>query len=350
MSKLLRAMAVGYFGLTAGTTLAVERRAGDSIADGIELTSACDSIASDECCNGVGCGEDVSLDLGCGCPSLWTVRAGAVIMKRERPNAGVLAVSDPGNNPISNTADFAFDWTGGPDVSIVRQTASGNAWELRYFGILDAEANRDYGDPGNFNILPYGFNTSNSLTANYESTLHSTELNWLHPFSQRVTWLAGFRWIELNDHLTYTVGFPSPSIIDVNYNMQNHLYGAQTGADVALWNRGGRLTVNGIVKAGVYGNSADSNIYEIDNDGDVLSDGGASSSHVAFVGDLSFVATYQVTPHFALRGGYQLLWLDGVALASNTALLAKKEIDKNVIGTDGSLFYNGALVGGEFTW
>ena len=350
MSKLLRAMAVGYFGLTAGTTLAVEGRAGHSIADNIELASACDSIASDECCSGVDCGEDVSLDLGCGCPSLWTVRAGAVIMKRERPNAGVLAVSDPGNLPISNTADFAFDWTGGPDVSIVRRTASGNAWELRYFGILDAEANRDYGDPGNFSINPFSFNTSNSLTANYASTLNSAELNWLHPVSQRITWLAGFRWIELNDHLTYTVGYPGPTVIDLNYNMHNHLYGAQTGADVALWNRGGPLTVNGIVKAGIYGNSADSDIYSFNQDGDVITDGDAGSSHAAFVGDLSFVATYQVTRHFALRGGYQLLWLDGVALASNTALLGDQQTSNDVIDTDGSLFYNGALVGGEFTW
>src|SRR5690606_8580165 len=161
-------------------------------------------------------------------------------------------------------------------------------------------------------INPFGFNTSNSLNANYQSTVHSTELNWLRPLSQRITWLAGFRWIELNDHLAYTVGFPSPTVIDLNYNMHNHLSGAQTGADVALWNRGGPLTVNGIVKAGIYGNSADSDIYSFNQDGDVISDGDAGSSHAAFAGDLSFVASYQVTPHFALRGGYQLLWLDGV--------------------------------------
>lgn len=350
MSKLLRAITAGCFGLTAGTSLAVERHAGDSIADGIELTSACDSVASDGCCSGVDCGDDASLDLGCGCPSLWTVRAGAAIMKRQRPNGGVLAVSDPGNLPLTNADDFAFEWTGGPDVSLIRSTANGNAWELRYFGILNASANRDYGDPGDFDINPFGFNTADSLTANYDSTLNSTELNWRHPLAQRVTWLAGFRWIELNDHLTYAVGFPSSNVIDLNYNMHNHLYGAQTGADVDLWNRGGPLTVSGVVKAGVYGNSADSDIYSINSDGDVLTDGDASSSHVAFVGDLSFVATSQVTKHFALRGGYQLVWLDGVALASNIALLGKQETSNDVIDRDGSLFYNGAIVGGEFSW
>ena len=108
--------------------------------------------------------------------------------------------------------------------------------------------------------------------------------------------------------------------------------------------------MNGIIKAGIYGNSADSDIYSFNQDGDVISDGDAGSSHAAFAGDLSFVASYQVTPHFALRGGYQLLWLDGVALASNTALLGKKETSNDVIDKDGSLFYNGALVGGEFTW
>ena len=350
MSKLLRAMTIGYFGLTAGTSLAVERYAGNSVADGIELAAVCDSVVSDECCSGVGCGDDVSLDLGGGCPSLWTVRAGAVIMRRQRPNGGVVAESDPGNVPIANAADFSFDWTGGPDVSIMRRTASGNAWELRYFGVLNATANRDYGDPGDFNINPFGYNTSNSLTANYESTLHSTELNWLHPVSQRVTWIAGFRWVELNDHLTYTVGYPSPTVIDLNYNMHNHLYGAQTGADVSLWNRGGPLTMNGVVKAGLYGNSADSDVYSINNDGDVITDGEATSNEPAFIGEVNLTATYQVTKHFALRGGYQLMWLDGLALASNTALLGVRETSDEVISTNGSLLYNGAMLGGEFTW
>ena len=371
MSKLLRAVAVGYFGLTAGTALAApslnqtlayadsvevapefvtDRDAIGSLADGVQLTSASDSLGNDSCCSAVDCGDDVSLDLGCGCPSLWTVRAGAVVMHRSRPNGGLIAQTEPGNVPISNAADFGFDWAGGPDVSIIRRTARGNAWELRYFGVLNSTATRDYGDPGNFDINPFGFNTSNQLDAQYQTTLNSTELNWLHHVSQRVTWIAGFRWVELNDHLTYTVGFPSPTVIDLNYNMHNHLYGAQTGADVSLWNHGGPLTMNGVLKAGIYGNSADSDIYSINNSGDVLTDGEASSSQAAFLGEVNLTATYQVTKHFALRGGYQLVWLDGLALASNTALLGVQETSNDVIDTDGSLFYNGAMMGGEFTW
>ena len=372
MSKLLRAVAVGYFGLAAGVApgapslqqaladadsvdvapaLATDRVGADSLADGVELTSACDSLCDDRCCSAVDCGDDVSLDLGCGCPSLWTVRAGAVVMHRSRPNGGVIARTQVGDVPISNAADFGFDWAGGPDVSIIRRTAAGNAWEVRYFGVLNSSSSRAYGDPGDFEILPYSFNTSNDLNATYKSTLNSTEINWRRPVTQRITWLAGFRAVELSDHLQYTVGFPSPTVLQENYNMNNHLYGAQTGADVSLWNRGGPLTMNGVIKAGVYGNSASSNFYGVNLDnGNLITEGVASSNQTAFVGELDLTATYQLTKHFSLRGGYQFTWVDGVALASNTVLLGVQEISDEVIDADGSLFYNGAMIGGEFTW
>lgn len=371
MSKLLRAVAVGYFGLATGMAFAApgldqtlayadsvevaseftDLNVADSLADDVQLTAACDSTGDDHCCSAVDCGDDVSLDLGCGCPSLWTIRAGAVVMHRSRPNGGVIARTDPGGLPISNAADFGFDWAGGPDVSIIRRTAAGNAWEVRYFGVLNSTATRDYGNPGNFTILPYGFNTSNDLNATYKSTLNSTEINWRRPVTQRITWLAGFRAVELSDHLQYNVGFPSQTVLQENYNMNNHLYGAQTGADVSLWNRGGPLTMNAVLKAGVYGNSASSNFCGLNlNNGNQITGGVAWSNQAAFVGELDLTATYQLTKHFALRGGYQFTWVDGVALASNTVLLGVQEISDEVIDADGSLFYNGAMMGGEFTW
>ncbi|MBL9161288.1 MAG: BBP7 family outer membrane beta-barrel protein [Planctomycetaceae bacterium] len=372
MSKLLRAVAVGYFGVAAGVVLAAppldealayaesteiapqfvtDHDPAATFDDGVQLAAAGDSFTDDHCCSAVDCGDEVALDLGCGCPSLWTVRAGAVVMHRSRPNAGVIARTQVGDLPISNAADFGFDWAGGPDVSIIRSTAAGNAWEVRYFGVLNSSSSRAYGDPGDFEILPYSFNTSNDLNATYKSTLNSTEINWRRPVTQRITWLAGFRAVELSDHLQYTVGFPSPTVLQENYNMNNHLYGAQTGADVSLWNRGGPLRMNGVVKAGVYGNSASSNFYGLNlTDGTQITEGVAWSNDAAFVGEVDLTATYQVTKHFALRGGYQFTWVDGIALASNTVLLGAQEISDNVIDSDGSLFYNGAMFGGEFAW
>jgi hypothetical protein len=57
-----------------------------------------------------------------------------------------------------------------------------------------------------------------------------------------------------------------------------------------------------------------------------------------------------VTRHFAIRGGYQLLWISEVALASDQAQLALNTLNVNTINSSGDVFYHGALVGGEFTW
>ena len=372
MSTLLRSIAVAYFGFATATALATPTLdAALAYSDSVELgpafvtdraelapgrqaiepASAYASLSDEQCCSGVDCGSDVDFDLGCGCPSLWTVRAGAVVMHRSRPNEGVIARTDPGGVPVSNAADFSFDWAGGPDVSIIRRTARGNAWELRYFGVLNSTATRAYGDPGNFQIPPVTFLNLDDLNAEYSTTLHSTELNWLHPVTPRVALIAGFRWVEISDDLNYVVGYPGLQEINLRSNVNNRLYGAQTGADVSLWNRGGPLTMNGVIKAGVYGNTADNVISSVNSFTGVDSIGSfRSAAPTSFVGEINLVATYQLTKHIALRGGYQLLWLDQLGLASNSLIRSIEENEPYMIDTDGSLFYNGAMMGGEFAW
>jgi hypothetical protein len=70
---------------------------------------------------------------------------------------------------------------------------------------------------------------------------------------------------------------------------------------------------------------------------------------VAFVGEIGITGAYQMTPHIALRGGYQLLWIQGVAIATEqvgaTTLLTRSSID-----TGGGEFFHRALAGLEFTW
>jgi hypothetical protein len=87
------------------------------------------------------------------------------------------------------------------------------------------------------------------------------------------------------------------------------------GGDLTRRNRGRLLKT---AKAGVYGNAADNDFTLIVSDGQRF-DAGAAEDDVAFVGEIDLRASYPISRHVSLTGGYQLLWIDGVALASNEA-------------------------------
>jgi len=187
------------------------------------------------------------------------------------------------------------------------------------------------------------------VDAAYSSTLHSTEINLRMPGSERATWLAGFRWFELSERLNYDIDLLSLINNDFNWNTNNHLYGGQLGVDLQLWDLRSPLSINAVLKAGVYGNDADNHFQYRVNDFSVLQ-GGADQGSVAFVGDIAINATYQLTRHLALMGGYQLLWINATALASDQAALTLQKLDLDVITTQGDLFYHGAQTGVVVTW
>jgi len=279
--------------------------------------------------------------------SAWTIDAGAVILTRSTPDAGAIVQPLGGGAPISRAEDFDFNWGAGPEISIARRVQSGDVWQVRYFGAMDFESEESFGEVPNFRLGSFSNFGATSLSARYDSTLHSTEVNWLRPVGRWFTFLAGFRSIELHDELTYHVTFPAFS---ANYiwNEDNHLYGGQLGGVISLYNPGGPLSVDCTLKAGVYENFADNDFTLATSIGGAF-EGAGYQSEAAFAGEINFTAVYRFTASWAFRGGYQLLWLDGVALASDQAAAATANLTQNAIDNDGDVFYHGAILGLEFT-
>ncbi|MCI0359582.1 MAG: BBP7 family outer membrane beta-barrel protein [Planctomycetaceae bacterium] len=255
------------------------------------------------------------------CP-LWTVQAGAIVLHRSDPEdrTGILRSLNDGDVP-------SFEWAVGPEISIRRWLTCCDSLEVRYFGVWNFEIDEELEIPG-----------AASFTSAYDSRLHSTEINWRRQTSDRVTLLAGFRWIELHENFSFNIAVPG-TLVDFNSNTDNHLYGGQVGADVLLW-QNCCWTVNTWGKAGAYANVADAD-FAIAVNGAPAAALRNDGTEGAFVGELGVAATYQLSDHWALRGGYQLLWIDGAVLA-----------DENFGSFDqsGDVFYHGALLGVELTW
>jgi hypothetical protein len=314
----------------------------------IQLASATEP---GECAADLGCGECLGcadgVDCGdlCGCGPTWYASAGMIFMKRDRPQAGAVVAANPAGTPFSSASDFSFDWEPGVDVALARRFSSGTILEARYFGVDSTDTN-EFVTPGNFIGAGFTGPGGTNFNGKYLTMLDSTEINLRRPVNDRLSLLGGFRWVELKDEMFYKL---NGNVATGDYEYNNRLYGGQLGASLTLTRPTRRLIANVETKAGVYGNVADGGIFEYQGN-NFIGSFVDSDTTTAFVGEIDLTLGYRLTKHVTLRGGYQLFWLDNVALAGNAASRSilnpslLRDIDYN------SLFYQGATTGIDFVW
>lgn len=306
-------------------------------------------------------GHDHALNCTCGncCTPLWTVNVGTAVLHRSTPRPEdviqkIYSVSQ-GWVTALDASEFHFNWDAGLDVSAIRRLDRCqyiDAVDFRYLGVPDSEAetalhvNTQWRTPLSAGGLPAA-----TIETSYTSQLNSAEFNvrresawcWL-------TWTAGFRWIALDEEmdLNYRLGH-STRVSTYKYTTDNDLYGGQIGAVAVLLDDCGPWRIESTVKAGLYGNVSNNRFHVFDSFGQhalVASDDGNAA---AFAGDIGLVASYQLTNHIALQGGYQLLWLQGVAVAGDQPSTASP-VTHVGLQNDGSVFYHGALASVVLTW
>lgn len=243
--------------------------------------------ASDSCC----CNDPV-----------WTAAAGTVILRRD------------------GTDLFDFDYEGGVEARIMRQFQSGTQLEIVYFGIDGWE--------------DQGQKLGNNQTQGYSSSLHSTEINLRFPWTQNISLLGGFRWIEL--HEDYDNAAQGSTLID-SRNVDNHMYGFQLGGNATLFDRDGPVQIYTAVKAGIYGNVADGDLFRLNQP----AQSNLRRDHTSFVGQVDLGGNVQLTDHIFANAGYRLLWIEGVATADNQGAQAFSD---GRLDTSGSPFYHGVYI------
>jgi hypothetical protein len=106
-------------------------------------------------------------------------------------------------------------------------------------------------------------------------------------------------------------------------------------------------------KAGIFGNDVGQRQFVVEFDSNDIPLVLAGPTHrdgsrVSFVGELGLSLTYKVSDRLSLRGGYNVMWIEGIALAAD-------QLDFDVLagtwGTalrdSGGVFLHGASVGLE---
>ena len=154
----------------------------------------------------------------------------------------------------------------------------------------------------------------------------------------------------LEDFLYHTEG-PN-GFMDYNVGTRNSLTGGQIGGD--LW----VCIIPGVkfgveVKGGVYGNRATQNTNLLSNSINpaLLEEVGTDTACFALEVGVMFI--YKVNQNFTLRGGYQSMAIDGLALAPENFDPTPPFLSGTrtpTINATGDVLYHGFTVGLEWMW
>ena len=339
--------------------------------------------------------------------SHWALSVEAIALKRSNNSVSQPLVSTlPGsstfaqteNTPASeifNSNQFQQGRAVGPKFTLDYIGDSGYGFQLSYFNVQNLNASNTVGpsDSSNWYIMraPGFWQTQDfayqGMTWGSTTSLYSTEANAKLKASDSFTLLAGLRWIQLKDSLVgslspadqnvplWKTGGCPPGVFGIgditlsqttqacasgvgisgyppfwSTNTRNNLLGLQLGAQGVFFEIG-RLSIGGSLKAGVFNNQAtQSNNVSITK---IIYSSSVTSNQVAYSGEGIFQLKYLIADGLAIKMGYQLLWLDRVALAPGQIPYVLSGSDPTSVtargvNTGSNILFQGGTVGMEY--
>ena len=282
-------------------------------------------------------------------------QAEALFLRRDNQLSNQAVVIDDATLATRlSTRSLGADTGVGQRFLLGRLVGENSAVEVSYFGINDWQSSASVADINNLDIPPAlvvpasDFDNADAMRVTNSSDLHNVELNWWQTISGTQTngtsLLFGARYLHFADEFNINSTDDDGTISDYNLRARNNLFGAQVGARSARnyeywgWDATG--------KAGLFGNAAEQSQFVGDNGNlTTLRDTSSSQGAVAFVGDLNASLILHLTKTWSLRGGYNLMWIEGVALGGNQLDFTFDADSGTNVSRSGGVFLHGANVG-----
>lgn len=296
----------------------------------------------------------------------WDLQVDALMLWQGNAQSLPLFLNNTDGGTAYNAQDLQTEMAAGVRVGAIRAVGERYAIEGNYFQARPFDAT-GYAPAsgGQYTLTNTGdlvFSDIESATVTSSGWIQSAEVNWRkNECWSPITWLAGFRWVELNSqaNIDYQFANTDPDAYgsgSINTNVGNNLYGGQMGADMRLWNKGGRWRANAVGKAGVFYNAASfqrSTAGYVTNAGESIPLGtvAATADQTSFFGEVGLNSTYWITNWLAWRAGYTVMWAAGVAVAPEQFPLNNfGGTEPTSINTNGSVLLHGVTTGIEARW
>ena len=304
-----------------------------------------------------------SFDQWCVGPK-WGVEANGLFFFREDPDfSGVTTNLIAAEPTTANVLEDPFEHGPGFRLFATAYNEAGYGFQVGYEGINSWTSSAIYTQAPAAAPVP-----AITRTAIYDSNYNSAEVNFLT--HQQSPWklLTGFRYIQLDedflDRPLRDQALPSSAaalLADTgsSHLLSNHLFGFQLGTRRDGWNIGNRFFLETFASAGVYCNKfRRDDIFNTTTTVIVADDAGTADvnefsqtsstttqtarrhdvNQIAFHGEAGVSGVWRLNPCTSLRGGYQILAVDGVGQAVNAFLSPNSGLDAQTLVFHGLQF------------
>ncbi len=279
--------------------------------------------------------------------------------------------------PILTTRSMQFATAPGVRLFYGNRLGDGLGWEVGYLGVYGMFADTNLVDPdmiavpGDLGSTVTGWANANIERPTYASSLNIIEANMFvydccrtcdpdallacrrrsHCLCTDV--IGGLFWAGLNEQANLNVtccpGDPSTAY---SVNTSSNLFGAQIGlrrrADWCRWAFERTYKV-GLAGASLYQSAGPITASASPND-PFRGPEHAWLGGVGLLSQINLTAVYRINRHWGLRGGYNLIWLAGVALGPDQWDFSNTTTSGTNLVNGGSVFLHGANLGLERRW
>ncbi len=311
---------------------------------------------SDDCCN--------LLPSSKMCPCTYTWAEGLLMWRDNQSTNRPIVINLNTQDTLIGTNDLNFDTGWGIRAGFGIHDCDNCGWEFEYLGLFDQSAARsvkladELALPGDLGLSTNNFYFADEVSVHYSSQVNNAEINRVScccccdgPCGcQSVEWLYGLRYLNLHEELSIVSNDFQEGTSNYDIRTNNNLFGAQVGSRVRHCR--GQWSWEGTGKAGIFGNAAEQHSDQIvDFPAFVVRPAHTESAgDVAFVGDLNLSAIYQINSVWGARLGYNLIWIEGVALAPDQLDFTNTSDSGKNISADGGVLLQGVNAGFEARW
>lgn len=296
-------------------------------------------VSCDEGCQSCddGCGRQSGCSCCSGCNNNWSLQADALWLQPTVGSATQGQIIAPDGSVSDRLSVSNPQYQGGVRIQLSRPFDGRSRIEVLFSGLQQfSGAGTITPDPNGVGSLANSIflqtpgitgNISGPISYQYGANFYNLELNQRMCLTRRrlnTSLLWGVRYLQWNDRLTLTGSEPLFGAVEsVDKRAYNYTIGPQIG--LAAGRQWSRLKVNADFKSGLLFNFYEQTYSNLNSTG---TQGGfpaispiARSKHrsgVAGVVDVFANASYQVTSNLAVRGGYQVLFIPGLAQSSES--------------------------------
>ena len=288
-------------------------------------------------------------------------------------NSQVLASLGAANNPVLNTDNVDYTTQGGVRMSLNRMVSPGGFLEFSYLGIGNWSQQQSVTGAGNlfspfsaFGTNPVGgyaeTDAGSLMLYSTSNNFNSFELNFHRFFTAencwwQSGWWIGLRYVRVDDSAVLNTQGATGTLTYL-CDAKNDLFGAQIGMDTAL-RLTTRWTISCFGEVGVYGNRSNQESIITFTGASAPLQEKAAQRRGSMVVEAGGMSTFKLFPRATLRAGYQIVYIDGIALGGdslnfqtngNSALGTALAGRSPVLNDNGNALYYGPTVGFEYVW